>query len=81
MNVGIGKEVVQFHLWEYINRILGTVKQLHFLYLFTLYRKSDFCIPRNETARLRVLNYSVSEEDEEERDEVDEARLRGLEPR
>ncbi len=30
---------------------------------------------------LNVLNYSVSDEDEEEREEVDEARLRGLEPR
>ncbi len=30
---------------------------------------------------LMFLNYSVSEEEEEEREEVDEARLRGLEPR
>jgi hypothetical protein len=27
MNVGIEKEAVQFHVWEYINQIFVTVKK------------------------------------------------------
>ncbi len=29
MSVGIGSEATQFHLWEYINRILSTVYTVH----------------------------------------------------